>query len=246
LNTSGCIGLPDDEVHIWYASLGHAPQLQGRLLPLLSTDERKRAERFYFEADRQRSIVVRGLLRILIGRYLDIEPEAVGFTYSEFGKPALDKVAGSLPLHFNVSHSDDLAVWAFARSQPVGIDVERIRSMTDESRFAAQLFSLPESALLASLSGLDRVRAFFALWTAKEAFLKAIGMGLTIPLDRIVISLDGDGSPRLVSIDGQPEPARSWHLQSLSPVPGYQVSLAIESTGCRTLWLPVPDSTGLS
>lgn len=234
-------GLPEEEVHVWYASLGGDPQLPGRLLPLLSSDERQRAERFYFEADRQRWIAARGTLRILIGRYLDLEPQALKFTYGPFGKPGLDEASGARSLQFNVSHSEDFGVWAFARSQPVGVDAERIRSVTDENRFAAQLFSPAESALLESLPELDRVPAFFTLWTAKEALLKAAGLGLTMPLDRIEVSLGADGSPRLVSIDGRPEPARTWRVHHFSPVPDFKVCLAIQSTSCRVSCFPVPE-----
>src|SRR5512135_1240383 len=235
LNASGRMGLPEDEVHVWYASLGKAAQLRARWLAILSPDEKERAMRFYFEADRLRSVAVRGILRILMGRYLGLQPEQIPFTYGEFGKPALDDAAGTHSLHFNVSHSDDLAVFAFARSQPLGVDVERIRSVTDESRFAGELFSPAESALLESRSGFEKVRAFFRLWTSKEAFLKAVGMGLTIPLDRIEVALAADGAPRLVSIDGGSEPAQTWRLQSLNPMPDYEVSLAIESATCRML-----------
>ncbi|HEX8991104.1 MAG TPA: 4'-phosphopantetheinyl transferase superfamily protein [Anaerolineales bacterium] len=241
MTPSGSIDLPEDEVHVWYASLGQAAQLHARLLALLSPDEGERARRFYFEVDRLRSVAVRGTLRILLGRYLDLQPEEIRFTYGQFGKPALGEAAGARWLHFNVSHSEDLAVFAFARSQPVGVDAERIRSITDESRFAAQLFSPAESAILNSLSGYERVHAFFRLWTAKEAFLKAAGLGLTIPLDRIEIALAEDGSPRLVAIEGQAEQARTWRLQAFNPLPDYEISLAIESAGCRILCFPVPE-----
>ncbi len=232
LARSGRLVLPEGEVHVWYASTAGAAQHQDDYAALLSDDERRRAERFYFEADRARFIVVRGMLRRLLGRYLGLDPAQVEFSYGEYGKPEI-KATGASPLHFNISHAGDGAILAFAPTRRVGVDVERVRSVADESRFAKQLFAASESAVLDLLSGEERQRAFFQIWTAKEAFLKAVGMGLTVPLDRIEVGLGPDGRTRLASVDGDPKQSRGWQLESFSPSPGYQASVAIEGRGCR-------------
>ncbi len=233
-HTAGELALPDNEVHVWQASTAGAEERHARFAALLSPDERTRAQRFYFEADRARFILVRGMLRRLLGRYTRIDPAQVEFSYGEFGKPEV-KFAGGVPLRFSVSHSGDVALFAFTGWRRVGVDVERVRAMSDTERFAAQLFAASESALLSAVGQEKSRSAFFQLWTAKEAFLKAVGMGLTMPLDRVEVELREDESLRLAALDGDVHEAQRWQLGRIDSGPEYKAALVVEGQGCRVL-----------
>jgi 4'-phosphopantetheinyl transferase len=217
-----------DEVHIWYALIEHLHAHAAEFFTLLSPDENARAERFYFENDRERYIIGRGLLRSLLASYLDLEPSQIQFTYGPCGKPELGTKKHGNDLRFNVSHSKDLLIYAFCWDRLVGIDVEHIHSMPDEQRLAEEFFSVPESAFLQALSGNQKLEAFFRLWTCKEAFLKAGGDGLAKSMDQFEIQLAGAELARVVSIEGDPNRATRWRLETFEPVPGYQAALAIE------------------
>jgi 4'-phosphopantetheinyl transferase len=217
-----------DEVHIWCACLEHWIENRVEFLPLLAPDENARVERFYFEKDRQRYIIGRGLLRKLLAGYLELEPTQIQFSYGPCGKPELRTKDQINDLKFNLSHSQDLLIYAFCWDRRVGIDVEHIHSMPDERRLAEEFFSAPESAFLKTLSGSQRLEAFFKLWTCKEAFLKASGDGLAKSMDQFEIQLAERKLARLVSIDGDPNQAVRWRLETFEPAPGYQAALAVE------------------
>ena len=162
--------LSSDDVHIWRASLEQPLEDVAKFFALLSPDEVVRAERFYFERDRSHFIVGRGLLRTFLGRYLEMEPARVEFSYGPYGKPALKSVFHGKALQFNLSHSNSVAVFIFSWNRLVGIDVEQVRSILDEDRFAEQLFSAREGRFIGSLSGEQKLDSFFKIWTCKEAF----------------------------------------------------------------------------
>ncbi len=232
--SAGELAMLDNEVHVWQASTAGAEERHTQFGALLSPDERTRAQRFYFEADRARFILVRGLLRRLLVRYMQIEPAQIEFSYGEFGKPEV-KCADEPPVRFSVSHSGEIALFAITRARRVGVDVERVRALPDEDRFAAQLFVASENARLAALAEEARRGAFFQLWTAKEAYLKAVGMGLTMPLDRVEVALGETGPLRLASLDGDVHAARRWQLECIDSRPGYKAALVVEGQGCRVL-----------
>ena len=219
--------LANHQVQVWQAWLDCSAQELIRYSALLSEDEQRRAGRFHFESDRNHYIVARGLLRLLLSAYLDIPPAQVEFCYGPQGKPGLPTQVGN-HLEFNLSHSKGLGVFAFGRGNPIGIDVEYIRPMPDEDRFAEQFFSAAEIAWLAAHRGAEKVAGFFKIWTGKEAFFKASGDGLTLPISQAVIDLDGGPSVRLAAIAGDPAQAARWQIFSFEPVSGYQVALAAE------------------
>jgi len=226
---SPSIQLASDAVHIWYASVEQSHDRMAEFYPLLSPDEKARAERFYFERDRDRYITGRGLLRVLLAGYLDMEPSRIQFEYGPCRKPKLTTIIDDNRLEFNLSHSNDLVVYSFCRNRRVGIDVEHIHPMADEQRLAEEFFSTPESAYLRSLSGDLKLKAFFKLWTCKEAFVKASGDGLAKPMDQFEIQLvDGDHA-QLVSLESNQGQHTHWRLQTFEPIPGYQAALAFEA-----------------
>jgi 4'-phosphopantetheinyl transferase len=220
--------LAGDEVQVWVASLEKPPEVVAGFSLLLSPDEKDRAGRFYFERDRRRYTVGRGLLRMFLGAFLAMKPDQIAFRYGAYGKPALDRVVHGRTLQFNLAHSNDLAVFIFCWDRPVGIDVEHVRPMTDEADFAERFFSPAESALIGSLSGEQKRNTFFKLWTCKEAFLKASGAGLTDPLNEVEFSFGDADSARIVSIHGDKKRAALWRMEMFKPAKGYQAACAVE------------------
>jgi 4'-phosphopantetheinyl transferase len=175
---SSMLQLRADDVDVWRAALDDQPDaLVRQMEALLSADEADRARGFYFERDRRRYIVGRGVLRILVGRYLERTPQSVAFTYGPNGKPGL-RGAGEGELFFNVAHSEGLALYAFTRVGEVGIDVERMRDLPDWESVAQAAFCPHELAQLRACPAATRRDEFFRAWTRQEAVLKALGTGL--------------------------------------------------------------------
>ena len=232
-NSSPAIDLAGDEIHVWSASLVQPENVVANLTELLSDDEKARANRFYFAKDRAHFIVGRGLLRKFLGNYLGLDPAWVAFDYGPFGKPALKAGEITHTLQFNLSHSNGLALYAFGWNRALGIDVEYVRAMANEDDFAAQIFSASESALIASLAGDQKRRAFFKIWTCKEAFFKASGDGLTRPIDQAEIAIDAEENARLVSIAGDRKQALGWRLKTFQPGINYQAALAFQGNQAK-------------
>ena len=191
------------EVHLWRAPLGDAtPELRDTLSPA----ECVRAERFHFERDRRRFIAARGLLRTILGRYLDLDPREVRFVFGEHGKPALDGACSTL--RFNLSHSDDLLLLAVSHAREVGVDVEFMRADVPFGALADRYFEPEDAWRLRLLPPAERAWHFYELWTSTEARLKAGGRGL-------------GGGTHIVAPD-------RWSLLRLTPAAGYAAALAVE------------------
>ncbi len=217
--------LARDEVHIWSAFLDRTISPYHSLLV---AGERKRAGRFHFEKERNRFIVRRGILRILLGCYLGVEPERVLFSYGKNDKPALADDFNRKKIHFNLSHSEGLAIYAFIRNREIGIDIERIRDMPEMDQIAMSFFSPGENEVFRILPESGKRQAFFNCWTRKEAFIKATGDGLSYPLDKFDVSLARDEPARLVSIEGDSEAAARWSICDLNVNEGYQAAFVKE------------------
>lgn len=229
--------LGDDEIQVWSAALHATADRIEALSCTLTADERTRAERFRFDRDRTRSIVARGLLREIIGRYLDREPAALSFQYNTFGKPSLPDESGSDWIHFNVSHADGVALFAFTRHRDVGVDVERLRTDMACEQIAERFFSVQEAATLRTLNPALQDAAFFACWTRKEAYKKARGEGISEGLDQFDVSLTPN-EPAAVLASREPGAVRArWHLHHLTPEPGYIGAVAVQGEPCLlTCW----------
>src|SRR5258706_3456595 len=234
--------LAGSDLHIWCASLNVSPEDLSHYLSLLSPDEKTRAQRFYFEIDRNHFIVGRGLLRTILGCYLNIEPARIEFVYGQYGKPALKPGLHDQVLEFNLSHSKDMALYIFSLNRKIGIDIEYIHSMPNMDKFAEEFFSLGENTFIDSLPENQKLDALFKIWTCKEAFLKANGFGLTVPINQVEISLESEQSTRLLSIGGDQEQAARWHLETFIPVTGYQASLAFEGHARQVILRRLNDS----
>ena len=232
--------LLDGEVHVWCLSLDRPPEETALLFSLLSSDEKARAERFTFQEHRDQYSVARGLLRTLLSGYLGEEPARVAFVYGPQGRPSLAEARWGRSMEFNLSHSGDLAVYAFSRGRQLGIDLERVRPIPDEDHFVDRFFSPSESSLVRSLSGERKLTAFFTIWTCKEAILKALGDGLARHLNQTEVLLSEGRPVQLARVDGDPARAALWRLKTFAPVPGYRAALAAEGQD----WQFVPQTEG--
>jgi 4'-phosphopantetheinyl transferase len=219
---------PADEVHVWSASLNLPDETLARFTHTLSHDELERAARYALEKPRQQFIAARGILRELLGRYLDIPPGEVHFQYTPRGKPLLAIERPGHELQFNLAHSEGRALLAFALRQHVGVDLEKIRTVPDAEAMAARYFTPEEAAEIRTGHGDEQSRRFFNCWTRKEAYLKALGEGFAIPPDSFQVSLLPGEPARLIRVAGNPgEPAR-WEFNAWEPFPGWVAALAIE------------------
>ncbi|MBW4554003.1 MAG: 4'-phosphopantetheinyl transferase superfamily protein [Aphanocapsa sp. GSE-SYN-MK-11-07L] len=223
--------LPDDEVHVWWASLETTALLEKTLAQTLSADEQARAAKFHFDKDRKHFVVARGLLRMLLGQYLGIKANQIEFSYGSQGKPALAPCDREPTLSFNLSHSQDHVLYAFTQNRQIGIDLEYIRRLPDIETIVEHFFSAREHSVFQTLSPSQKIIAFFSTWTCKEAVLKAIGEGLAQPMDQIEVSLDLSESVRLLSIEDDPKLSAQWSLYRLQPVPDYSATLAVRGQG---------------
>jgi len=222
------LSLPRNEIHIWCASLDVPSSTARSLLKLLSPDEVDRADSFYFEPERSRFIIRRGCLRMILSRYLGVLPEGLCYLYNSFGKPSLNTKTAQNGIYFNVSHSNELALFAFSMQKEIGVDIEYIRSDIEIDQIAQTLFSSPEKHSLDSLTDRDKLEGFYNCWTRKEAFIKAIGMGLSIPLDQFDVSLVPGEAPFLLALRSELTDIEKWTILDLQPAPGYVGALAIE------------------
>lgn len=224
--------LHTNSVQVWCVCLDSPPLPMSALEDTLDRSEYARASNFHFQRHRLRYVAARGLLRMLLGRYLNVDPSAVLIQYGPFGKPALAQDEGCIQhLSFNLAHSDGVALIAVTRNRDVGVDVERVRPLRNLERLAERVLSGRERAWLAALDDADRVHAFYRCWTRKEAFLKALGHGLTRPLDRFEVSMWSREPARLVRIEWAPEEIGRWSIAQLEPVAGYGAALAVSGAG---------------
>lgn len=217
--------LPSHEVHIWRAHFDLTAQSVTSFRRVLSAEEVDRAARFHFEKDQRRYIIARGILRYVLGRYLEIPPAEVQIRYNTRGKP---EVATSSSLNFNLSHSGNIILYAFGQNRKIGIDIEQIRNNVEFLELAQHSFSPLERAALAQMPPQSIPQAFFNCWTRKEAYIKAIGEGFYFPLDCFDVSLIPGEPATLIQIGGSPQEAARWAMRELWLDPAYAAALVVE------------------
>lgn len=218
--------LAPDEVHAWRTSLDLPEAAIAELREVLSPDEQRRAAAFRQPKDRRASIVGRALLRTLLGTYLNVPPQAVQFIYNPQGRPELPPELAGGRLKFNLSHSGDLVLHAFAWDRQVGIDVERPGRQLEFESIAHRFFSRAENEAFAALPESERRDAFFRCWTRKEAFIKGTGRGLSYGLGRFDVTLAPAEAARLLRAEDD-DPSR-WSLCDLPAGSDYAAALAVE------------------
>ena len=228
--------LPANEVHVWLASLEQPEAIMLSLRQTLSPGELTRAGTFHFDKDRQHFIVARGVLRSILGHYLAMQPAQLRFAYNDNGKPSLDALSREKTLYFNLSHSHNMALLAFSYVGEIGVDIEHMRPDIAVEQVARVSFSPREQDCLLALPAEERLQAFYACWTRKEAYIKGIGTGLSLEPDLFDVAfLPGEPAALLASRADPGEPAR-WTLQALQPGAGYAGALAVKGHGwslCR-------------
>lgn len=220
--------LPSNAVHVWRASLEVSVSCLQALKNTLAADECARAKRFYFQEHRERFIAGRGLLRNILSRYLDKKPGQLRFCYNSYGKPALIEDTNAEGLRFNLSHSHDMALYAVTRGREIGIDIERFRPDVEAEKLAERFFSPREATVLRALPEDLRKEGFFNCWTRKEAYIKAEGEGMSIPLSAFDVSLTPGEPAALLRSQKDPQEASRWSMQALDPEPGYAAALAVK------------------
>jgi 4'-phosphopantetheinyl transferase len=213
-----------DEICLWYASLEQLGRDWIKIEKLLSFDEREKSERFIFEKDKKRYVLRHGVLRMILGSCLALQPAHVPLSYEHHGKPVL---VGT-DLSFNMSESAGYAVYAVTRRRRIGVDIEQIRAFPEMDSIARSLFCKSEYEFLCGRPESQKQRMFFELWARKEAVLKAIGKGLTIPLDTLNVLVNSDESVRQVRLDGVWGEERQWTLYDLGQDSGFAIAVAVE------------------
>lgn len=211
-------------VDVWTWALDVDPARQARLAEWLAPEEHARVASFAIERLRGRWIVARAGMRSVLARYASSSPEALRFLYGAHGKPTLRD--GPDALWFNLSHSDDRAVLAVGAAQ-VGADVERIGAAHED--VAQSFFSAAEAAAFMAEHEPDRAEAFYRFWTAKEAFLKALGTGFSRPSDSFTIACAKDAPPRLIDVAWLDEPLENWRFERFTPAPGFMGAVAVRA-----------------
>jgi len=213
--------LAQNEVHVWSFLLEQTEEIYQRLQATLSDDERQRAAQFKFERLQKRFVVARGALRDILRRYLKVAAEKIAFEYEAHGKPKLTEANNQNDIRFNLSHAENLALFAVSRGRAIGVDVEFIRPLADAEKIAKRFFAPRESSVFCALPAAQKPAAFFNCWARKEAFIKAIGEGLSHPLHRFDVSFIEGEPPALLSTRPNPEEARKWTLHALTPAPDH-------------------------
>lgn len=222
-----CPALDGSEIHVWWADLDlHRPCVQ-TLASVLSPDEVERADRFRFQADRERFIVGRALLRTLVGRYLDVPAGDLRFDYNSHGKPSLASEGLDTAVRFNLSHTQSLAVFAITRGREVGVDLEMVREDFEWEPVARQVLSHAEIAFISAFPPRDQTRMFFVFWTRKEALAKALGRGLTLPLKRLDLIGESANAGIIVNVDGIAHDERVWSVQDLETTSDLTAAIAV-------------------
>jgi 4'-phosphopantetheinyl transferase len=231
---SGALRVAEDEVHVWAVQLDRDASVIREMATLLDDDERDRASRFRRRVDRDRFIVAHAELRRVLARYLRKPAHRLRFRRDRFGKPSL---AHPTDVTFNMAHADSVALIAVTTGRPVGVDVERVTPLDDAFDVAEICFAPAEQRVLHAVPAGQVSDTFFNCWTRKEAFIKAVGTGLSAPLKAFEVSLEPDTPARLCRVSGSARVAASWTMHALHPAPGYVGALAVRRTNVRvTTW----------
>lgn len=233
--------IQENKVHVWLAPLDVSTARIERFLQTLSADEVSRAGHFHFERDRYRFIAARGTLRQILGRYLGEHPRKILLGYTSHGKPVLGGGSGYETLRFNLSHSGAFAVYAVADSREVGIDIERINDDVAVEEIAQKFFSPKERWVLEKTRKDMRNKAFFQYWTRKEAFTKALGEGISFPMEQCDVTLINGENLSPVTFASSKWEGCSWYGQDLFPCPNYAAAIVVEGSDCTVSYGQLSD-----
>jgi len=213
-------------IQIWRVDFNSIAAMRGEYFRTLSPDEVSRANAYHTDLDRKRFILRRGFLRHRLGLFLGLPADAIRFSYTQYGKPILD-YPQKTAVEFSLSHASEKAVFAFTQHRRIGIDLEKKRNDVDPLTLAKQFFSPFEYEALQALPAQQLNDAFFKCWTRKEAFIKATGKGLSLPLDQFEVNFSSNEKPRVLVTRGDLEPPERWNLIEIEVEPEYESALAV-------------------
>jgi 4'-phosphopantetheinyl transferase len=219
--------LAENEIHVWATTLAPAAAVLDQLASTLAPEEKERANRFKFEQLRNRYIAGRGALRAILAQYVGTNPSRMHFAYLQNGKPVLGSDFATAGIHFNLTHTGDLALIAITRLGLIGVDVEYVRPIKNADELVARFFSKREDELFQKVSEEQKPVAFFNLWTRKEALLKATGEGITRSLSLVEVSFLPGEPARLIAISGDAKAANAWVLKALALAKGFAGAVAV-------------------
>jgi 4'-phosphopantetheinyl transferase len=218
--------LNSNDVHIWTITLDNPPLPITELTSFLSEDEQKKSDRYKFDTDRNKFIICRGMLRMILSKYINTDPKSLNFEYTDKGKPSLT----NSELSFNLSHAENLAVYGITMNKNIGIDIEYLQKKSSFEDIAKRFFLPQEYAQIKQLPEQDKSRAFFYIWTGKEAYFKATGEGISAGLDQIEISLNDQEKPEIIKIKNDREITTNWQIFNLKLPPDYIGKIVVKST----------------
>jgi len=227
--------LSANEVHIWIASLAQAKTKINNFAPILSNKETNRSKCFYFDSDRERYIVAHGILKIILGRYLDLKTGKLQFCFGKNGKPAISTNCRNQDIRFNLSYSESIALYALTLYHEIGIDVEMVRDIPEMEEIAKRCFSINEYSIYRSSPERKKKDVFYEYWTRKEAFCKATGDGLSLPLEKFDVFKVKSDPVKLLRAEGDTNGSSQWFIYDLNIGPGCKAAFAIEGQCCEFL-----------
>ena len=220
--------IKEKETHLWYLRLERSDKERLYLQNLLSIDELNRAKRFVFEKDQASFIVARGLLRKILGQYANSPPDVLKFSYNIYGKPFLTQNGTQSVFDFNISHSHNVALLGITRKSQIGVDVEKLNPDIAIPQIAESYFSKKEASLFRSLPKNKKVEGFFKCWTCKEAYIKAKGKGLSIPLDGFHVDFNSPGQPRLLKSNLYPKDVNKLDFYSFNIAESFAAAVVVD------------------
>ncbi|PCJ23641.1 MAG: hypothetical protein COA96_11370 [SAR86 cluster bacterium] len=227
------MNLKENEIHLWHIDQSDfdLPELQENRLDWLSKTELARFNRYLFDRHRKQLLLGKILVRSVLSRYDEtVQPKDWNFTQNDYGKPAIDPAQQKRPLFFNISHSGDKLVLAVASSEFIGVDIEQCCKPRRVSKISSRYFSTKEAAELLAMPEQSQLSRFYQLWTLKEAYIKACGLGLAIPLQHFSYSFPGNERLVIEFNTAREDDPKSWQLWQLSVNKGYKLALALKTS----------------
>lgn len=235
--TNRAIPLTPGEIHFWLApyDVPIGESVRSAYRRLLNREELAQEPRFYFAKDRQRYLVTRALVRTVLSRYISISPREWIFTTNAYGRPEIvNEQARNQDMVFNISHTDSLIVLAVTQQRALGVDVENLQAREAAIDIADHYFAAEEVAELNAAPRHEQQYRFFEYWTFKESYIKARGMGLSLPLDKFSFHYPGDHAVEIAIHPELADDSSRWHFWQFQPSPEYLVAVCAERLGMES------------